>query len=166
MSETPSPALFHSFTTKSTPGFESPSQIPPKPKGPNGLDIVLSQGKRFIYYPHGSDAVPNFLDWWNGTPYAAKAREKGRAMNWGSDSRKSVVWDHVNDLAEYPNGNPKVQCMHCKQFFAHPSNGNIGTHGLKTHLEGPKCSSPMSTTPSSGNVIAMMSNPMAGAILT
>ena len=113
MSETPSPASFHSFTIESTPGFESPSRIPPKPKGPNGLDIVLSQGKRFIYYPHGSDAVPNFLDWWNGTPYAAKAREKGRAMNWGSDSRKSVVWDHVNDLAEYPNGNPKVQCMHC-----------------------------------------------------
>ena len=81
MSETSSPALFYFFITKSTPGFESPSQIPLKPKGLNGLDIMLSQGKYFIYYLHGSDAVPNFLDWWNGTPYAAKAREKDRAMN-------------------------------------------------------------------------------------
>ena len=86
MSETPSPASFHSFTIESTPGFESPSRIPPKPKGPNGLDIVLSQGKRFIYYPHGSDAVPNFLDWWNRILYTAKAREKDRAINWGLDS--------------------------------------------------------------------------------
>ena len=108
MSEIPSPASFYFFTTKSTPGFKSPSWIPSKPKGLNGLDIVLSQGKCFIYYLHGSDAVPNFLDWWNGTLYAAKAREKDRAMNWGSDSWKSVVWDHVNDLAEYPNRNLKV----------------------------------------------------------
>ena len=56
--------------------------------------------------------------------------------------------------------------MHYKQFFAHPLNGNIGIYGLKMHLEGPKYSSPISTTPSSGNVITMMSNPTAGAILT
>ena len=81
MSKIPSPALFYSFITKSIPGFESPSQIPPKPKSLNDLDIVLSQGKHFIYYPYGSDAVPNFLDQWNGTPYTAKAREKDRAIN-------------------------------------------------------------------------------------
>ena len=79
--EISSPALFYSFITKSTPGFKSPSQIPSKPKDLNGLDIVLSQDKYFIYYLHGSDAVPNFLDWWNRTPYTAKAREKDRTMN-------------------------------------------------------------------------------------
>ena len=56
--------------------------------------------------------------------------------------------------------------MHYKQFFVHPLNENIRIHRLKTHLEGPKYSSPISTTPLSGNVIAMMSNLTAGAILT
>ena len=56
--------------------------------------------------------------------------------------------------------------MHYKQFFTHPSNGNIRTHGLKMYLEELKYFSPISTTPLSGNVIAIMSNPMAGAILT
>ena len=56
--------------------------------------------------------------------------------------------------------------MHYKQFFAYPLNRNIGTYRLKIHLKRPKCSSPISTTPSSGNVIAIISNPMADAILT
>ena len=56
--------------------------------------------------------------------------------------------------------------MHYKQFFIHPLNGNIRIYRLKIYLKGPKYSSPISITPLSGNVIAIISNPTAGAILT
>ena len=42
--------------------------------------------------------------------------------------------------------------MHYKQFFTHPSNGNIRIHGLKIYLEGLKYSSPMSIIPLSSEV--------------
>ena len=51
-------------------------------------------------------------------------------------------------------------------FFIHPLNRNIGTHGLKIYLKKLKYSSPISIISSSGNIITIMSNPTAGAILT
>ena len=51
-------------------------------------------------------------------------------------------------------------------FFIHPLNRNIGTHGLKIYLKKLKYSSPISITPLSRNIITMMSNLMTGVILT
>ena len=56
--------------------------------------------------------------------------------------------------------------MHCKQFFTHPSNRNIRIHRLKIHLKELKYSSFISITLLSGNIITIMSNPTADAILT
>ena len=56
--------------------------------------------------------------------------------------------------------------MYYKQFFTHPLNGNIRIYRFKIYLEGPKYFSPISIILLSGNIIAIMSNPTAGAILT
>lgn len=159
MSNTSSQNSFHSFTLESSLGFESPPPPPSTSGEPSGLSIVTSQGNRIIFHPGNTDVIQKFLDWWHDTPFAKKSRDDDVNFRWMPSSRKSFVWDHFNDVAEYPNGTPKVQCTHCKQLFSHPANRNLGTHALASHLRGRKCSSPMSTiSPSSGNIMTMMSN--------
>ena len=131
-----------SFVTESSPAFETP----PPSSGPNCLDIIHCQGKCLVFYPKAHDDIVKFNDWWDTTPFSRRQNDNGAKFRWKSSSRKSFVWEHFDDVAEYPNGTPKVHCRHCKQIFAHPSDRNLGTHALGSHLKGPKCSSPLSIT--------------------
>lgn len=159
--------ISHSFTAESSSAFESSSQIPSKSSDPNGLDIVFLKSKWFIFYPCDSDVVLDFMDWWNGMAFAQDIKERGSTMNWISTACKSIIWNHVSAIAEYLTRNPRVQCMHCWQIFQHPSNANLGTHAIKSHLEESKCSFLLSSKSKfSANVVIMMSKPIVCLILT
>ena len=92
----------------SSPGFATPMQS--NEEGPAGVHVIRSGGSRIVAYPKIPDEIPAFLTWWKGTNAASQLENSSTIFRWDSRNRKSDVWQHFHEVAEYPSDASKTQC--------------------------------------------------------
>lgn len=124
----------------SSPGFETPTPVQIDTNHTDGLDIRNAHGIRTAVCPRSGDGMDAFLAWWKETIVARKFESEQTKFTWQFQNRRSKVWHHFLDIAEYPRGMPRAQCKYCSQLCSHPCLKNQGTHSLAMHLQRQKCS--------------------------
>lgn len=134
------PSLFESDVIATDPS--STLSVPP------GLKILsLRNGRnKCAAYPLDqnntrlfNDEVTAFMDWWQDTDGARRLRRENKKMIWGGDGKRSSVWNYFVEVATFPQGDPKVRCIHCYAFLEHPIPNRGGTKTMRTHTETARC---------------------------
>jgi hypothetical protein len=134
------PSLYESnFTT---------TNLSSTPSYPPGLRILSQRngGNKCAAFPSDTEnkytfdqEVAAFLDWWQDTDSARKMQQKGKKMIWGGGLKRSSAWKYFIEVATFPQGDPKVRCIHCYTLLEHPIPQRGGTKTMTTHTETAKC---------------------------
>jgi hypothetical protein len=104
---------------------------------PNLLVTSLDRRDRYAYFSTDSISKKAFEEWWASSSWSTSNPDSN--IRWGSHSRSSNCWDHFQEIAAWPGGEPRVRCTHCNRQLTHPAGRQIGTSTMTGHLKSKKC---------------------------
>jgi len=125
-----------SQSSQVTGALDTESTVSDGPHIPNGLTV---NGKSKRCYVYSTEHRTIFKDWWQKTYWFhennAKEPSAKKNIHWGSETKRSDIWDHYLEGAVVGDGSPVAICIRCDAVLTHGSSNNNGNSALIKHLD-------------------------------